>query len=537
MPWLRNLLARKKAVRPPRTVRLELEALEERLTPTITYHGGNLLAHVEVQALYLGSDWSSNSTYNQQTRTLDGFLKNLVAGSYMDMLATAGYNVGRGSADVGKIAPLHIDNRSALADSTIQADLQTFITNGNLKAPDANRLYVVFVEDNVLVRTSEGLISRTDFLGYHGAFAGRDAAGNLADIRYAVVAYPGGNISNAAVSGLSALNDLTEVASHEIAEAVTDPDVNYAALGWYDDAQNDEVADVVNQQFVLLNGFAVQRVGDRNDQAMTPAGAAPLQPVSFVLLTNGRLYEHTAAGWTFLQEGVAAVSEQGIDNRGRATVDVVLTTGQAYEYHDGSGWVFLQNGVKDARAGQGVSYVLLNNGRLLEYHDDDGTWSRSLANNVSAIDAGIDRYGVNMVDVVFGSGALSEYSDTSGWHVLCGEVKAASAGSLGISVALLKDGRAYQYSEAAATWTYLAGNIAQVGAGTDVSGTLIELLATNGTLSQYRPGFGASTLAGGVKSVGTPRAGLIDVVLTNGDAYEHTATGWTALCGTAKQAV
>jgi hypothetical protein len=536
MTWLRYLLVGKKAARPPGRVRLELEALEDRLTPTITYHGGNLLPHVEVQALYLGSDWSTNATYNQQTRSLDGFLKNLVAGPYMDMLSTAGYGVGRGSAVAGKIAALQLNKNSALSDGAIQVDLQGFISNGTLQAPDANRLYVVFVEDNVLVRTSDGLISRTDFLGYHGAFAGLDAHGNASDIRYAVVAYPGGNISNAAVTGLSALNDMTEVASHEIAEAVTDPDVNYSALGWYDDALNDEIADVVNQRYVLLNGFAVQRVGDKNDQAMTPAGAAALQPVSFALLTNGSLYEHTAAGWTFLRKGVASLSAQGIDNSGRATVDAVFSTGQAYEYHHGSGWVFLHSGVKWACAGQGVSYLLLNNGSLLEYHDIDGTWSRTLAVGVSTIDAGTDRYGVNMVDAVFSSGTFSEYSDTSGWHALCGDSRSVSAGALGVSVVLLKNGRAYQYNEATAGWTYLAGSIAEVAAGTDVSGALIELLGTNGTLSQYRPRIGTNTLATGVKSVGTPRAGLVDVVLTNGDAYEHTATGWTALCGTAKQA-
>src|SRR5712691_8051025 len=56
--WLRRLLALKKTARPPGAVRLELEALEDRRTPTITYHGGSLMPHVEAQALYLGSDWS-----------------------------------------------------------------------------------------------------------------------------------------------------------------------------------------------------------------------------------------------------------------------------------------------------------------------------------------------------------------------------------------------------------------------------------------------------------------------------------------------
>src|SRR5207249_4270161 len=80
-----------------------------------------------------------------------------------------------------------------------------------------------------------------NFLGYHGAFAGLTGSG-WSDIRYAVIAYPGGSIplssgtaTNASLSWLSSLNDMTEVTSHELAEAVTDPNVNYKTLGWYDD--------------------------------------------------------------------------------------------------------------------------------------------------------------------------------------------------------------------------------------------------------------------------------------------------------------
>ena len=37
------------------------------------------------------------------------------------------------------------------------------------------------------------------------------------------------------VQQVLAINDLTEVASHEIAEAATDPDVDSGVIGWYDD--------------------------------------------------------------------------------------------------------------------------------------------------------------------------------------------------------------------------------------------------------------------------------------------------------------
>src|SRR5262249_3980811 len=113
-----------------------------------------------------------------------------------------------------------------------------------------------------------------DFLGYHGAFAGRDASGRGADVRYAVITYPGGAVGNASIRSLSAVQQLTEVSSHELAEAITDPDVNYKRLGWYDDRLG-EIGDIVNGQFVTLNGYVVQKEAGKNDQALSPAGSRP----------------------------------------------------------------------------------------------------------------------------------------------------------------------------------------------------------------------------------------------------------------------
>jgi hypothetical protein len=46
---------------------LELEALESRTVPTVTYHGGPLLGNVEVETVFIGSDWYYNSNLYQQT--------------------------------------------------------------------------------------------------------------------------------------------------------------------------------------------------------------------------------------------------------------------------------------------------------------------------------------------------------------------------------------------------------------------------------------------------------------------------------------
>jgi hypothetical protein len=501
---------------------------------TVTPHGGALLPNVEVQALYYGSDWSNNSTYYSQTGYLEGFLNNIVHGSYMDMLGKDGYGVGRGSFDGGKISRANIDKSQYLTDSQLQSTLQGYIDNGVLKAPDSNRLYVIYVEDNVAVSTGFGN-SQNDFLGYHGAFAGTDASGNAADIHYAVITYPGGSVGNASLPWLSALDQLTEVTSHELAESVTDPNANYMSLTWYDDSQG-EVGDIVNAQTVYLNGYAVQRISDQNDQAMTPAGATAQTQESFVLQTNGDLDKVTGSGPTFLASGIASLSDQSIDNHGQVMVDVVTTGGYAYEYHEGSGWTYLSSGATSAKADQGVSYVLFSNGVVDEYNDSSGGWT-FIESSVASIDAGTDRIGVNTVDVVMSYGQAWEHSDSSGWHYIGSGVSSVSAGQQGISTFVTTAGDAYLYDEATGSPSFIASGVAAVTSGTDEYGNyMIELLYNGGDLWEYRARSGWTLLDGAVNSIDKGHAGYVDMVFSSGDAWGHDSSGWHHLTGGAQTA-
>jgi hypothetical protein len=253
-----------------------LECLDDRLVPTVTYHGGALLPHVEVQGLYLGTDWSNNATYYNQTGQLEAFDRFLPQSSYMDLLTQLGYGVGRGSSSPGTIDKLALNKNYYLTDSGIRGEIQRFISAGYLQQPDANRLYVVYVEPGVAILNDHDHNSTSirDFAGYHGAFAGRTAAGYAADIHYAVIAYAGGY--NAIFPGLTPFGSITLTASHEIAEAATDPNVNYRALGWYDDSRGGEIGDISRYE-ALLNGYVVQSIINKNDVAYVPAGATTLR--------------------------------------------------------------------------------------------------------------------------------------------------------------------------------------------------------------------------------------------------------------------
>ena len=121
----------------------DIELLESRKLLTVTFHGGAVLANVEAQAVFLGSDWQSSSTLNSQTGQFNQYLTTLVSGGYMDMLTNAGYGVGRGTSTAGAVDNISLNKTSGITDTTIQQDIQAMISSNALQTPDANRLYVV----------------------------------------------------------------------------------------------------------------------------------------------------------------------------------------------------------------------------------------------------------------------------------------------------------------------------------------------------------------------------------------------------------
>src|SRR5438132_2182160 len=76
-----------------RRLRPMVEQLEDRRLLAVTYHGGPLLSHVEVQPIFYGQYWNSDAG-QQQASDLDNFLSYLTNSSYMELLAQ--YRVGRG---------------------------------------------------------------------------------------------------------------------------------------------------------------------------------------------------------------------------------------------------------------------------------------------------------------------------------------------------------------------------------------------------------------------------------------------------------
>lgn len=143
---------------------------------------------------------------------------------------------------------------TVLQDSDVQTLLTNAITSGAVPAPDANTLYVMFFPTGVVVQMGSDASCQT-FCGYHSDFAD----GRM-DVKYAVLPFPD---CAGCTAGLAPFDALTAITTHEIAEAITDPD---PGSGWYDQ-NNGEVGDICAWQFRHDGQYNVQLLWSNHKNA------------------------------------------------------------------------------------------------------------------------------------------------------------------------------------------------------------------------------------------------------------------------------
>jgi uncharacterized membrane protein len=253
LKWFRpSTPSTSRRARQPRPTRLLVEQLESRDLLSVTYHSGPLLHNVEVETVYYGSAWTSDPALRQLGQQVDDYFRYVTNSPYMDLLDQ--YGVGRGSFldhDLSGIG----QTTGRVSDTQLRSFLDGEIASGRLQAPNANRLYTIFTPPNVAV-TLGTQDSQHDFYGYHNTFT--DRSGHT--IYYAVMAHPTGN---ADVPGLDVFRQETDVASHELAEGVTDPNVGG---GWWDNRTGYEIGDFCGAtHYGVLNGYTVQSEWSNRD--------------------------------------------------------------------------------------------------------------------------------------------------------------------------------------------------------------------------------------------------------------------------------
>jgi hypothetical protein len=236
----------------------------------LTWSGGRILSNVEIVLVQWGDGAYAPYVTGEDRPTLSAFFAAIAGSAYVTGLAEydtargtpgrAGQHVGAGTfAGMLRITPG--TTADAIEDAAISRELAAQLDRGGLPPPRADAegrletLYVVAFPAGKRI-TFGAEESCRSFCAYHGSFPWRGAT-----VPYAVLPdlTPGSGCDLGCGRSTPFANAAT-VASHELAEAITDPDVagGGAAVGWYDPVRG-EIADLCAGE----DGTAIGTDGER----------------------------------------------------------------------------------------------------------------------------------------------------------------------------------------------------------------------------------------------------------------------------------
>jgi hypothetical protein len=190
----------------------------------IAYHGGPLL--LQTPGVYY--IWYGNWSGNTATTILQDLAQSIGGSSYFNINTTyfdGSSNHVTGFANYAGSTTDAYSHGTALSDSAVQAVVAAAITSGKL-SKDTNAVY--FVLTSADVNETSGFC--TQYCGWHthGTISG-------SDIKYAFIGNPDRcpsacEAQSIGPNGNAGADGMASIISHELEEAVTDPDLN----AWYD---------------------------------------------------------------------------------------------------------------------------------------------------------------------------------------------------------------------------------------------------------------------------------------------------------------
>jgi hypothetical protein len=230
-----------------------------------SYGGGPVLSDVQIVAVFWG-----NNVNPTITSGIGPFYAAMTDSTYMDWLDeynTPTQRIGRGSL-AGMVTIRPFNTNTNLQDSDIQTELSRQISSGNLPAPDKDTLYTVHFPHGVTIVGPAGAgtsCAYNGFCAYHYA----TSSGTIFSYTVMPDFGPGSGCDVGCGTG-TMFQNFTSTASHEVLEAVTDPQ---PFSGW-----TPEIGDPCNQEHATIttqNGtqYTVQAVFSAAQNACVSSGA------------------------------------------------------------------------------------------------------------------------------------------------------------------------------------------------------------------------------------------------------------------------
>jgi hypothetical protein len=272
---------------------------------TLTNHGGPVIASCQAIPIYWGAAWATGTPASIANQ-LDGFFDYILTSTMMDMLAeysTATTKIRHGS----RPSSVHVAGSEpgtvsggvrTVTDGEIQTALQGWIASHTIPAASANTLYFVFLPPDV-VSAMGGSHSCTSYCGYHNHIG--------STVFYAVIPYV---TCNGCVFPSGIFDTLTEVASHELCEAITDPTL----ATWWDTGTGNEIGDICNRQTTRLGGYMIQTEWSNQASACVIAPHTGWHHNDLTAAAGAPLATGDPRSYMFASQGTQHVIYRGTDN-------------------------------------------------------------------------------------------------------------------------------------------------------------------------------------------------------------------------------
>jgi hypothetical protein len=230
-------------------------------SPRLSYYGGRVIENAEVVAVFWGEGVSG-----EVKAGMGDFYEAALKSSYVDWLSEydtnvtavngsrgTGQHIGRGGLKQAVVVHPKAQ-RGLLTDADIRRELTAQISARKLPAPGPNTLYMVHFPAGVQIELQGSRSCEAGgFCAYHNSFLRRGK-----EVDYGVLPDlgAGSGCDTGCGRGATVFDNQTAVASHELIEAITDPQVGLAKvlgppLAWYD-AAGGEIGDLCNGQLGRL---------------------------------------------------------------------------------------------------------------------------------------------------------------------------------------------------------------------------------------------------------------------------------------------
>lgn len=312
--------------------------------------GGPVLANAEIVLIFWGTAWGTAAT----TPTRDqcaAALHDIVEGAWGTQLAQY-RGIGRASI-VQTVDWLTSEAPATFVESDISGFVESRVAGGDVIAPDGNTLYCVILPTG----HSSG---DTPFVGRHQDYARGDGT----TVYYAWVTNDG---------TLTGGNSVPKVFSHEVAEAIADPKVS-GPTGITLNGDGDEIGDVCNTTFVLVNGHAEEAYWSQADnRCVVPIVQSLPRTVAAPVLVQSRF------GRQGNFELVSASDEGNLFHAWRNNDNPFMPWSAAIPFGDRIGRAFGVAMIQSDYGDPGNLEVVCNiDGRLLFFWRDSGpsfTWN------------------------------------------------------------------------------------------------------------------------------------------------------------------